>query len=136
MAAEVWVALFTLVFTILTSAVGSVVVILNRISDNKEQLDTELTAIRIAAYEEYKILRREMQDGSQRSSVEFGESIKAIREKVTQVEIWFRDEISKVRHTLTGGMDMRYSLLEQRLDEIDKSVKSLEIENARRQGIR
>lgn len=71
MTAEV-IGLLALVFTILTSAVGSVVIILNRISDNKEQLDAELTAIRIAAYEEYKILRREMQDGSQRSSVEFG----------------------------------------------------------------
>lgn len=135
MTAEV-IGLLALVFTILTSAVGSVVIILNRISDNKEQLDAELTAIRIAAYEEYKILRREMQDGSLRSSGEFGESIRAIREKVNQVELWFRDELAKTRHTLTGSMDMRYTLLEQRLDEIDKSVKSLELENARRQGVR
>ncbi len=134
MSAEVWVALAALIFTMFASTITATAVILSKISHNKDQLDVELTAIRMAAYEEYKILRREMSEASDRAYDRFGESLVAIREKVTQVEIWIRDELANTRHTLNGSMDMRYSILEEKIEGIEKSLRELELENARRNG--
>lgn len=124
---EAWVALAGFLFAILTSIVTATAMILGKISYNKEALDVELTALRQAAFEEYKILRREMNDLSTITYREFGESLLALRTKVTEVEIWVRDELTKTRHTLTGSMDMRYHMLEQKLEDIDKRVREMEI---------
>lgn len=132
MTAEAWVALGALVFTMLGSLVTTTSIILNRISSNKEELDDELTAIRMSAYEEYKILRKEMMEASDRAYDRFGESLLALREKVNEVELWIRDELSSTRHTLTGSMDMRYQILEEKIVEIERSLKALEIANAKR----
>lgn len=132
MTAEAWIALGALVFTMFASTITATAVILSRISKNKDELDGELTAIRMAAYEEYKILRREMTEASDRAYDRFGESLIAIREKVNEVELWMRDQLAETRHTLTGSMDMRYKILEEKLTEIEKGLKALEIENARR----
>jgi hypothetical protein len=101
--------------------------ILNRIEQNKEELNDELAAIRISAYEEYKILRKEMSDSTTVAYREFGETIFAIREKVTQVELWIRDELKDTRHTLQGGMDMRHSIMDEKLEKVSDRVRHLEI---------
>lgn len=134
MGAQEWIALGALIVAIFGSSIGIVVKlsdnknqILDRIAANKEDLDNELLAIRMAQFEEYKILRKEMNDISALTYREFGESLRAIREKINVVELWIRDELSKTRHTLIGGMDQRHEILRERLDEIDGRVRLLEI---------
>jgi len=101
--------------------------ILNRIEKNKEDLDDELSAIRSAAYEEYKTLRKEISDNATAATREFGETVYGIREKVTQVELWIRDELKNTRHTLQGGMDMRHSIMDEKLEKVSDRVRNLEI---------
>ena len=101
--------------------------ILSRIEQNKEELNDELSAIRISAYEEYKILRKEMSDTATVAYREFGETVYGIREKVTQVELWIRDELKDTRHTLQGGMDMRHSITDEKIEKVSDRVRQLEI---------
>ena len=101
--------------------------ILNRIEKNKEELKEELAAIRIAAYEEYTILRREMSDTMSAAYREFGETVYGIREKVTQVELWIRDELKDTRHTLQGGMDQRHMISDEKIEKVSDRVRQLEI---------
>ena len=101
--------------------------ILNRIEKNQRELNEELSAIRIAAYEEYKILRKEMVDAANVASREFGETVYGIREKVTQVELWIRDELKDTRHTLQGSMDMRHSIMDEKVEKVSDRVRQLEI---------
>ena len=101
--------------------------ILNRIEKNKEELNEELAAIRISAFEEYKILRKELTDTMSAAYREFGETVYGIREKVTQVELWIRDELKETRHTLQGGMDMRHQIALDGIKEVDDRVRKLEI---------
>jgi hypothetical protein len=101
--------------------------ILNRIAKNKEDLNKELVAIRDAAYEEYTILRKEISDSSSLAYREFGETVHGIREKVTQVELWIRDELKDTRHTLQGGMDVRHQIALDGIKEVDDRVRQLEI---------
>ena len=132
MSAEAWIAMAALVFTMFTTTVGATTVILTKINRNKEALDQDLDALRMSAYEEYKTLRREIAEVSSISRREFGESVAAIREKVTQVELWIRDQLSETRHTLTGSMDMRYSIIEEKLDGINERLRELELSIAAR----
>ena len=106
--------------------------ILNRIEKNKEELNEELAAIRISAFEEYKILRKELTDTMSAAYREFGETVYGIREKVTQVELWIRDELKDTRHTLQGGMDMRHSIAEEKIEKVSDRVRQLEISNPRK----
>lgn len=85
----------------------------------------------MSAYEEYKTLRHEMHEGASMSYREFGESVAAIREKVTQVELWIRDQLSNTRHTLGGSMDMRHSIVEEKLEAINERLRQLELSGAR-----
>ena len=101
--------------------------ILNRIEKNKEELNEELAAIRISAFEEYKILRKELTDTMSAAYREFGETVYGIREKVNQVELWIRDELKDTRHTLQGGMDMRHQIALDGIKEVDDRVRQLEI---------
>lgn len=101
--------------------------ILAKMAEDKESLDHELLAIRMAAFEEYKILRRENNDAADGARRDFGESLHAIREKMTQIEIWIRDELSKTRHTLTGSMDMRHHMVDEKLEAIDARLRIVEI---------
>ena len=106
--------------------------VLNKIDKNKEELKQELSAIRSAAYEEYTTLRREMADTMSAAYREFGETVYGIREKVTQVELWIRDELKDTRHTLQGGMDMRHSIAEEKIEKVSDRVRQLEIGNQRK----
>jgi hypothetical protein len=101
--------------------------ILSRIEKNKEELKEELAAIRSAAYEEYTTLRREMSETMSAAYREFGETVYGIREKVTQVELWIRDELKNTRHTLQGGMDMRHSITDEKIEKVSDRVRQLEI---------
>jgi hypothetical protein len=101
--------------------------ILNKIQENKEELAGELAAIRLSALEEYKILRKELTDTMLAAYREFGETVYGIREKVTQVELWIRDELKDTRHTLQGGMDMRHSIAEEKIEKVSDRVRQLEI---------
>src|SRR3982074_674607 len=92
--------------------------ILEKIEENKKELNDELSAIRIAAYEEYKILRKEMSDTTNVAYREFGETVHGIRQKVTEVELWIRDELSSTRHTLYGSMDMRHSITDEKIEKV------------------
>jgi len=106
--------------------------ILNRIEQNKEELNEELAAIRISSYEEYKVLRKELADTVSLAYREFGETVFGIREKVTQVELWIRDELKDTRHTLQGGMDMRHSITDEKIEKVSDRVRQLEIGNQRK----
>lgn len=132
MTAEAWIALGALIFAMFGSTIGATAVILNKISANKQELDEDLTGIRLAAYEEYKVLRREMAEASDRAYDRFGESLIAIREKVTEVELWVRDQLTETRSSFNSNMEEHYKILAQKIEEIEKSLKALEIENARR----
>jgi hypothetical protein len=101
--------------------------VLSKIDKNKEELKQELSAIRAAAYEEYTTLRREMSDTMSAAYREFGETVYGIRQKVTEVELWIRDELKDTRHTLQGGMDMRHQITLDGIKEVDDRVRQLEI---------
>ncbi len=138
MTAEAWIALGALIFTVMASAVTSVVflvgnknAILKQMSDDKESIDAELMAIRMSAYEEDKTLRKEIGEGTSIARVEFGETVTAIREKIREVELWTRDQLAETRHTLTGSMDMRHSINQEKMEKIDEKVRQLELFNAR-----
>lgn len=104
--------------------------ILNRIETNKEELNKELVAIRTAAYEEYTTLRKEISESISLAYREFGETVYGIREKVTQVELWVRDQLKETRHTLQSGMDMRHQIALNGIKEVDDRVRQLEIGKA------
>lgn len=138
MTAEAWAAIAALIFAILVATATSVTVLFNhknqilkQMTDHKESTDQELTAIRMSAFEEYKTLRRELVDIASISRREFGETINAIREKVTQVELWTRDQLASTRHTLMGGMDVRHNILIEKLEKTDGRVRGLELYSAK-----
>lgn len=133
-----WIALASLIVTIFAASAGVIssqystkTEILDKIQTNKEELDHELQAARMSAYEEYKTLRQEMHEGANVSSREFGESLAAVREKVVQIELWLRDQLQQTRHTLAGGMDMRYTMLEEKLQKQAEQLRQLELSQAR-----
>ena len=139
MGAQEWIAFGALCVAIIGSFLGIMFrqtdnrnQILTRIEKNKEELNDELSAIRIAAYEEYKILRKEMSDTAAVAYREFGETVFGIREKVTQVELWIRDELKETRHTLQGGMDMRHSITDEKIEKVSDRVRQLEISSPRK----
>lgn len=131
MTAEAWIALVALAVTIVTAIVTATTVILNKISSNKEELDQELSAIRLAAYEEYKTLRKEIADIAESSRREFGETIHALREKVTEVELWIRDQLNDTKHHLTDSIEDRYAVAMGKLDKNEERLRQLELFTAR-----
>jgi hypothetical protein len=139
MTGELWAALGALIFTIFGASVASVTTLFNhknqileQMAKDKESTDQELMAIRMSAFEEYKTLRREIGDVASISRKEFGETIVALREKVTQVELWVRDQLTETRHTLNGSMDMRHTIVVEKLEKTDDRVRELEMFAAKR----
>jgi len=134
MGAQEWIAFGALCTAIIGSFIGIMFrqtdnrnKILSKIEQNKEELNDELAAIRISSYEEYKVLRKELADTVSLAYREFGETVFGIREKVTQVELWIRDELKDTRHTLQGGMDMRHSITDEKIEKVSDRVRQLEI---------
>ena len=133
-----WIALAALIVTI-TVAAGGVVAkagkdkdeILQKIAENKSELDGELGASRMAAYEEYKTLRSEMNEGSNKSYHAFGDSIAAIREKVVQVEFWTRDRFTEMNRSMMVSMDMRYGIIDERFEKVNERLRQLELSDAK-----
>ena len=113
MNAEAWIAAAALAIGIVTAVVTTTVVILSRINAVKDELDQQLYAIRLSAFEEYKTLRAEIVEVSSLSRKEFGETVAAIREKVNEVELYFRDKLS------------------ERADKTDYRLRQLELFSAR-----
>ncbi len=139
MGAQEWIAFGALIVAIMGAFLGIAYrqadnrnQILDKIEQNKEELNEELSAIRISAYEEYKILRKELADTVTIAYREFGETVHGIREKVTQVELWIRDELKDTRHTLQGGMDMRHSITDEKIEKVSDRVRQLEISGSRK----
>jgi hypothetical protein len=139
MTGELWAALGALIFAVLGGSVTSVATLFNhknqileQMAKDKESTDQELMAIRMSAFEEYKTLRREIGEVASISRKEFGETIVALREKVTQVELWVRDQLTETRHTLTGSMDMRHTIVVEKLEKTDDRVRELELFAAQR----
>ena len=131
MSAEAWIAMTALVFTMFASSIIATMTILTRINKNKEELDEELSALRLAAYEEYKTLRKEISDVAAVSRREFGESIHAIREKVTQVELWTRDQLMDTRSSLGRSIDSRLGMAMDKIEKTDSRVRQLELFTAK-----
>lgn len=141
MDASQWIAFGSLLFVIASGGIGVVVVlynnktaILDRMAINKSELEQDLNAIRMAAYEEYRTLRREMQEASKQASSEFGEALKAIREKIIQVEFWTRDQIQNTRSALYTKLDDMRVELSLRSDRIEERIRQLEMFTAREMG--
>jgi len=129
-----WIALGILVLTIIVSAIGIVAVlfknknvILAKMTQDKEAIDIELMGIRLSAFEEYKTVRKEINELASISRKEFGETILAMREKLTQIELWVRDQLSDTRHTLVGGMDMRHSIALEMIEKMQDRLRALEL---------
>lgn len=139
MTAETWVTLGALVFTMFVSAVGAVAFlnknkneILKQMHDDKESIETELQAIRMSAYEEYRTLRKEISEVSSISRKEFGETVAAIREKVTQIELWSRDQLTDTRHTLIGSIDVRHGMAMEKIETNAERIRRIELFIARK----
>jgi hypothetical protein len=139
MTAEVWVAGAGLLVTIFLAS-GAVIwklaevkaSVLGELQIHKDALDVELTAIRQAGYQEYKLLRQEINDVSAQTYREFGETVQAVREKINQVELWVRDQfgnyllksdferdhdhILESLRTLNATVERRFNTLEEKLD--------------------
>lgn len=128
---NLWVEVAALMFTILASAVGSVTVLYNRMAKDKKSIDDELLALRMSAYEEYKTLRKELGDATSIARVEFGETVHAIREKVTEVELWTRDQLANTRHNMMGGVDQRFLTITDMVDKVEERMRQLELHSAR-----
>lgn len=124
---KAWIELGALVFSIFASTLSATAYILAKINRNKGELDQELTAIRLAAFAEYKILLDRIAEASDRAFEQFGETILSIREKVNQVELWFRDELSRNRHTLQGGMDQRHQIAVEKIEGVEERLRKVEI---------
>ena len=127
MTAEAWIAAAALIFTVFATAITATMVIVTRINRNKEQLDEDLTAIRLAAYEEYKTLRREIGDVSVISRREFGETVHSIREKVVQMELWTRDQLTEIRLHFSKTVDVRHGMAMDKIEKTDDRVRQLEL---------
>ena len=125
-----WVALAALLFTVVASAISSVVFLYSKMSADKTSLEEDLQVLRMSSYEEFKTLRKEIGEASSVARVEFGETISAIREKVTQVELWVRDQLTETRHTLVGGTDQKHMIAIEKIEETENRVRKLEIFNA------
>src|SRR5258708_31532229 len=134
MTAEAWIAAAALIITVFATAITATMVIVTKINRNKEQLDEDLTAIRLASYEEYKTLRREIQDVSTISRREFGDTVHAIREKVVQIELWTRDQLAEIRASFSRTVDMRHSMAMDKIEKTDDRVRQLELFAAKASG--
>jgi hypothetical protein len=99
--------------------------ILTRMAGNKEELDNDLNLLRMAAYEEYKILRREMQEASSMAYREFGKTAEGLREKLADVELWTRDQIRDNRHEV-----------DVKIEKSGERIRQLELFQAREKGFR
>ena len=137
-----WVAFAALMFTILTVSGGGIwalfskleanrIALENTLSDHKENLDNEIEIIRTAAFAEYKELRHEMNDGWAKAYLEFGEGPKAMREKITQVELFMRDtylpisrfereqdQVMEFLKNLQTHIESRMAAFEKKLDRV------------------
>ena len=143
MTAEWWLAGAGLLITIMITGGGIIwklsevkASIMEEIVKHRDELDAEVSMVRLAAYEEYKTLRREANEVSAQTYREFGESVAAVREKLNQVEIWVRDQFSlhllkadyergqdqilDALKRLGEGMDRRFSKIEEKFDSREK----------------
>lgn len=134
LSADEWIALCSLLFSIVVASAGVAwsvsnikTQILNKLAEDKESIDAELLAFRMSAYEEFKTLRSESGEYYDTMRREIGESLAAVREKINQVELWIRDELGRTRHTLTGSMDQRFTLLHEKIEGVDDRVRVIEI---------
>lgn len=142
MSPQVWVAFAALMVTVLVVSGTGLWVLFSKLESNrtsleqallrnKDDLDNEIEAIRAAAYAEYKELRREMSDGIQRAYLEFGEAPKALREKMTQLELFMRDtylpkrdyeraqdQIAEALKDFEKHLETRLGSFEKKLDKI------------------
>ena len=130
MTSEAWIALGALIFTVIASAISTVVFLYGKMNADKSAIEDDLQALRMSSYEEFKTLRKEIGETASIARVEFGETILAIREKISQVEMWTRDQLSETRHILLGGMDMRHNIAVEKVEETDERVRRLEIFSA------
>jgi hypothetical protein len=138
---ESWIQLAGLIVTIVGATGSSTAFIMGRINkikdETNEKLDTmelELNASRMAAYKEYVELRKEITDVGTIARKEFGETVAAIREKVTEVELWVRDQLTETRHTLKGAIDMRHQMVDDKFEKTDDRMRQLELFSASKHG--
>ena len=130
MAESSWIAFAALMVTIMTVSGGGLWALFAKMNSIKASTDTEVEAIRMAAYLEYKELRREMNDGWSKAYLEFGEAPKALREKINEVELFMRDQyvtqktyardqdqILAMFKALNETLDRRFTSLEKKFDE-------------------
>ena len=139
MSPQVWVAFAALMVTVLTVSGTGLWVLFSKLESNrasleetfdihKEALDGEIEAIRIAAYTEYKELRREMAEGIQRAYLEFGEAPRALREKVAQVELFIRDnyllkrDYERSQDQISNALKDFEKHLEEKLGHFEKKL--------------
>lgn len=143
MGASEWIAFGGLLFTIASGGLGVVVVLFNnkaaileQMRLNKEDLDQELNAIRMSAYEEYKTLREEIQNVKDLARKEFGETIRSIREKINEVELWARDAMKKDYHSLNERIDNARDEALRKVENLENRTRQLEMFNAKEMGRR
>lgn len=117
---ENWVAFAGLLFTILTVSGGGLWALMSKMNTIKESNDREVETIRLAAFLEYKELRREMNEGWGKAYLEFGEAPKAIREKLSQVELFMRDTYVPLK------------LYERGQDQVLEAIKALATQSEKR----
>lgn len=139
MTSEAWIAFGALLFTIFTVSGGGLWALFSRMSTNKdllleqmknfgEEVDTEFTAIRQSAHIEYKDIRKEFNDSLTKAYLEMGEAPKAIREKVTQIELFMRDqfltkhEYEKDHDRLLETIKMLGESIGRRLDKFEEKL--------------
>lgn len=137
-----WIAFAALMVTILTVSGGGLWALFSRMDTNKnismrqveqvkQSFDTELEVIRLAAYTEYKELRREMNDGWGKAYLEFGEAPKALREKISQVELFMRDtyvpfkiyergqdQVLETIRAFASQSEKKFDMIEKKLDKL------------------
>ena len=141
--------------TIVTVSGGGLWVLFSRMEINKKEasndlqefrsgVDLELDAFRIAAYTEYKELRREHQETIDKAYRELSEAPLALRQKINEVELWMRDFLLPRRdyerdqdrltdsiNSLAGTAIKRLDSIEKKFDE-EKSARIKELSERRR----
>lgn len=140
--ATVWIAFGALLFTIFTVSGGGLWALFSRMETHKaffsQKIDelelehkTEIDSVRMAAFAEYKELRREMNEGWGKAYLEFGEAPKALREKITQVELFMRDTYVPLKLYERGqdqvleAIRMLSAQTEKKLDSLEKKIDTL-----------
>lgn len=140
---QLWIAATGLLFTVSISA-GTIIwrladvraLLVNEITSLRQEIEKEIAVNKLSTVQEHELLRRELHEVVDRRSREYGECVSAVRVKVTQVELWIRDQLAfyALKEDFQRGQDQVLEALKHLGETVDRRFGTMEEKLDRRFG--